>query len=534
MSSKYQVIMRERIHIQRKIAEVDDIEHDFTQYVYNESMCERCPEFQDRHSDSCDDCAAFQGVYKFFKEIEVGSKREDYMSIPIGTENFEKYIKKKYRKKFTSKEKRIDIPFKHQDIKFTGKLHKYQKVASKAMRKAGGGVLVAPPRSGKTVMGSHVALKKKKRTLFIASQSDWLDGFYETLCGSDTQPAMSNIPELEEKYGYKICVFAKTEEDFLNENHDIVLATYQTFLSKKGKRLLKKVAKHFSILFVDECDLVPATEFSRVFNSFHAMHRYGCTGTPDRKDGKYIFVDHLIGKVQHTVEIDMPVPTVSFIETGVQIKHNYKILAYSYRALDNAKGRNEFLAKWAKHDVDNGHLIVIPTGRVDQCHALGKEIGKLIGHEKVGIFSRAVLNNANVRKQFIQDARSGKYKVVIGIRKMIQRGINVPAWSMLYEVTPISNPPNFQQETRRILTPMEGKKPPEIRFFLDDFGFSRGCLATCLYKNGLIAMKFNIPYPEMLIAKKYVGRAPIQNRMQRLPGGSVQVNTRQRVGGKIF
>ena len=86
------------------------------------------------------------------------------------------------------------------------------------------------------------------------------------------------------------------------------------------------------------------------------------------------------------------------------------------------------------------------------------------------------------KRQWARDEMNNnpKIKIVIAMRSMLT-GVNIPRWSAIYTVVPISNEPNYTQEVFRVCTPMEGKKTPVIRFMLDTgLGASFGCLRTCL------------------------------------------------------
>lgn len=247
---------------------------------------------------------------------------------------------------------------------------------------------------------------------------------------------------------------------------------------------------------------------------------------------KHFLLDHIIGPVTAQAKIDSLLPVVEFIETGVSTTHDYKVLAYAYRFLAENKSRNELLLDWIFHDLKEGRSIVVPTMTVKHVKFLVDAINKRAGKKIAVGFTASLMKSKEHRKKVILDARKYKYKVTVGIRKMIQRGINVPRWDTIYEVMPISNPPNLKQELMRICTPYEGKNQPIIRFFLDDFGFSKGCLRSCLYKDpGLVSMKFKISKSNWEYANKYVKRGGTLKVQKRLPGGIVNTQpTRKKVG----
>lgn len=496
------LIVSDRIYIPEAKVNHEQVEKLFLRSVYNEDKCTHCEFMPDRHSEQCDQCPNYVGTFKLHTEKEINGKQ--YVGIPVGARNAIPQIT--HDSKFKVKDLRVIKKMKH-DIRFIGTEYDYQKVARRKMIKKGYGILKAPPRSGKTVMSTAMICKLGMKTLITASQQDWLENFYETICGNPEKdiPPMTNAPEIEKFEGKKIVGFCKTLADF--DKYDICLATYQTFISHKGQKLLNKVRKKFGVIVCDEVHDAGAQWLSRVLNSFHAKYRFGLTGTDARKDGKMFVPFAVVGPVKHECKVKTLKPVVSFVETGFTPKKEYKLMHFALRALEKDEARTKLIVKTIMKDIEAGHSIVIPVAYTSQMQDLVERINKKAG-EVIAAGFHGKLSKDN-RKKLIADARSGKIKVVIGIRKIVQVGLNVPRWSCLYEISPISNPPKFTQETSRILTPMEGKPQPVIRFFLDNLGFSRGCLRTCMYKDGMIAMGFKFSVRDMELAKKYASRTKI-------------------------
>jgi superfamily II DNA or RNA helicase len=143
--------------------------------------------------------------------------------------------------------------------------------------------------------------------------------------------------------------------------------------------------------------------------------------------------------------------------------------------LVRSKERMKLVLQYIKKDLKNGRKIVIPVMYKKQAFDLVERI------REMGYKAEAFVAGVD-REDLLKRARAGKIDVVVGIRSILSTGVNVPIWSAIYTIAPISNPPNYYQETMRVCTPMEGKMQPIIRIFVDDMPMTKGCFRTCWFQ----------------------------------------------------
>lgn len=425
---------------------------------YEEKACKSCEWLEERHNDVCDNCAAFKGSYDLASTVKI--KDNKYLKIPVGT--YKSVLSKagvEYELQDKSKETRIA------KVKFTGQLRPAQQAAVEDMIKRKRGVLKAPPRSGKTVMGTAVTCQLGRKTLILASQKDWLDGFKETFVGSATQKPLTNLSTT--RIG-----FCKTLRDF--QTFDICLATVQSFYSDSGVKVLAKIRDMFSVIMMDEVHTSAASKYAVILSKLNAEYMYGFSGTPDRKDGKYVLVKNIVGPIIHEMEAQALSPTVMAVRTAY--KKAYKgnsMWTTMVTSLETDKARLKLIAKEALKDVKLNHSILIPLARKKAIDSLVKLINEEAGETIAIAFTGT---QAKIRPQLVQDARDYKVKVIVGTLKILSVGVNIPRASMLYEVTMSSNLPNAEQRMMRVLTDYAGKPAPVIKFFLDDLQVRKSCM----------------------------------------------------------
>lgn len=467
------VVAREAFFIRKKDIKPTDVEklmrrHTHHFFENDGRPCESCDFNEDRLasdtgiSEQCPNCAAYKGGVCMVKDMKIGDNK--YVSIPAGDR---KGIKELFgHRELIFKSKRPTVEMKRR-IKFTGTLKEFQREAVDAVKKTKYGVVKAPPRSGKTVLSTAAICEIGGKAIIMAAQREWLDGFYETFCGSETQPALTNAKKRQ-------VGFARTLEDF--EKYDVCLVTVQTFHNERGQKLLKKIRDMFQVLVVDEVHMSGADKYAIAVSKLNTKYRIGLSGTPNRKDGRFVISKALFGPILYEAKVDRLKPRVHLVRTEYKKSYKGRVLwTTMVKSLETDPQRLKLIAKWAIKDAKAGHMVIIPLSQVVPIKALALAINKLAGKRMAHPFWGGLKKDK--RKKLIQDARTYKARILVGNSKLVSVGTNIPRASMLYEVAMSANAENAEQRISRVLTPYEDKPPPGVRIFLDDFDVRRNCLA---------------------------------------------------------
>ena len=458
------IILSDAIYVPAEDLDPKQVKKQYRHRFYEEQDCRRCENRPERHNYLCNKCPAFTDQTVVYKERS--RHGIPYIGLPFGDRDriedlfsidFHDYEIKDFRCKAKRRHK-IEIegltPYDN------------QRPAIKDLGEYRYGILKAPPRSGKTPTMLYAAVKEfPYRIVMIADQREFLDQFL------DHVREYTNLPELEERHKKKLFGYARTIEDM--KNFEIAVCTYQTFLSEGGKKLLAALNKNFGTMLLDECHSAAAPQYSGIINSIKCAIRIGATGTVERKDKRHKIIKQIIGDVTAEINVDqlranIYVHIVDFTKSRAKYvgKGGFSRLI---NFLSDHEKRNELIIEWAVKDIKAGHSIIIPVERKEHLWYMVKRINDEMGQVVAAGFEGATSKAAKAaRAKTLDDARSGKIRAVVGIKSLLRRGLNVPRWSMLYNITPSNNEPNWKQESSRILTPMEGKRQPGIRFFVDE------------------------------------------------------------------
>jgi superfamily II DNA or RNA helicase len=487
-------------HIKKELLEeevIEDALKTFTYRFYDDKACNRCEYRIDRHSDTCEDCAAYKGVARTSKVEEI--KNNDYLTLPLGdTLKVNKWFKRNHINPKLVDKFAPEIRIK--PFKFIRRPYGYQKLAVDDVIEAERGVLQSPPRTGKTVMGALFVRRLLLKTLIIAHQREWLDNFMETFIGSKKMPAFTDLSRKRIK-------FCKTLDDF--ENTDICIATFQQFLSPNGKKILHKIRNLFSIVIMDEVQFAPAKESVRVLAIIRARYRLGLSGTPNRKDRREVLVNSLLGPVVHKTTAEALKPTIIPLDTGRSFEIKFRgqsAFVNLRRQMENNPNRARLICEKAIKYAEQGHFVIIPVSFVSSINAYVRIINRLAEETIARPFSGQLPKD--IRRKTIEDARNYRFKILVANIALISTGVNIPRASCLIDgVTPTSNLPKAKQRFSRILTPMPGKPEPIIVYVMDGGkqvrSMRRNEFWNCLYKE----FKPNISTKNYLLLKDYFNQS---------------------------
>lgn len=170
------------------------------------------------------------------------------------------------------------------DLKFNGSLTDLQKDVVRALLAHDVGVFVAPPGTGKTVVGTHLIAERARTTLVLVHRTQLLDQWRTQLAlFLDLKPS-----EIGQIGGGK-----------RKANGRLDVAMIQSLVRRDDVDDLVSTYGH---VVVDECHHVPAVSFERVMRETRARYVAGLTATPQRRDGHHPILQYQLGPVRFSVD----------------------------------------------------------------------------------------------------------------------------------------------------------------------------------------------------------------------------------------
>ena len=152
------------------------------------------------------------------------------------------------------------------------------------------GVIVAPPGSGKTIIGLELIARHRQPALILTHRKQIMDQWIEriqTFLGIP-KAHIGRLDGVKKKIGQTVTV-----------------AMLQSLARKED---LKDLRDKFGLVIIDECHHIPAKTFREVVSGFNARYWYGLTATPKRKHNNekliYLFIGDIITELLENNKIE--------------------------------------------------------------------------------------------------------------------------------------------------------------------------------------------------------------------------------------
>ena len=354
------------------------------------------------------------GTERYFKLVE---ETENEIIIPRG------FIGKLLR---FCKEQNLEFDFQdNRKLKeeipysFNATLRNHQKKVIETISKKDFGVIVAPPGSGKTIMGLKIIADKKQSSLIVVHRKQLLEQWQERV------QAFLAIPK------HEIGIIGQGK---VKIGKQITIATIQSL-----PKQIEQLQNQFGTILVDECHHIPAETFRNTIEKLNTFYLYGLTATPFRKynDDKLIFafIGDVISEVTSNEIENFKHAQIIVRNTNLDVPFNSKTDNFETlsKILVHDSERNKLILNDIKNELSKGKRIAIITERKEHIDTLylflkqSYEVVTLSGDD----------SDAN-RKSKWQTLQQGNFQVLITTGQYFGEGSDLSNISSLFLVYPFS------------------------------------------------------------------------------------------------
>jgi len=238
------------------------------------------------------------------------------------------------------------------DVRFHGTLTAVQEQAVNALRKHDIGIFVAPPGSGKTVVGARLIAERQCTTLVLVHRQPLLDQWAAQLAlflGLDAK---------------EIGLIGGGRH---KPNGRLDVAMIQSLVRKDS---VDDLVADYGHVIVDECHHLPAVSFERVLAAVRARFVTGLTATPHRRDGHHPIIEMQLGPIRFKVDARKQATHRPFDhrlivrETGFHIEDGSEPrIQELYRRLAADPQRNDLIFNDVLRALEEGRSPILLTER---------------------------------------------------------------------------------------------------------------------------------------------------------------------------
>jgi superfamily II DNA or RNA helicase len=329
------------------------------------------------------------------------------------------------------KETNITFDFKDQRKKkeaiqfnFQTELHEYQVSAFTATSKKDMGVIVAPPGSGKTVIGLKIIADKQQPALILVHRKQLMDQWVERI------EAFLGIPKHE---------IGKIGQGKSKIGKQVTVATIQSLVKETEKSGDIELKEAFSTILIDECHHIPAQTYRNTVQQFNSYYLYGLTATPFRKynDGKLIFIHlgEIIAEITPQQTGNHKQASIIIRNTGLDIPFNSRTDRFETlsKILVHDSARNNLILQDIFHELNTGKRVVILTERKEHIDSLQQYLKQ--SYEVITLSGEDSESSRSTKWRLLKE---GNYQALITTGQLFGEGTDLQNATCLFLVYPFS------------------------------------------------------------------------------------------------
>lgn len=310
------------------------------------------------------------------------------------------------------------------NFSFNASLREYQLPAVEAASKKDIGIIVAPPGSGKTVVGLKIIADKQQPALIIVHRNQLADQWAERI------EAFLGIPKQN---------IGRIGQGKTKIGKQVTIAMIQSLGKELQKLEAEKLVRSFGIIIVDECHHIAAETFKNAVSLFHSYYLYGLTATPFRKnsDDRLISVHlgEVISEMKSSDKGASAQPEIIIRNTTLNVEFNAKTDRFETLSniLIHDSERNRLILKDVTFQLNTGKRVVILTERKEHIETLNQYLKQ--SYETVTLSGDDSESN---RKAKWQNLKAGNYQVLITTGQFFGEGSDLQNAQCLFLVYPFS------------------------------------------------------------------------------------------------
>jgi superfamily II DNA or RNA helicase len=307
---------------------------------------------------------------------------------------------------------------------FHASLREYQLPAVEVASKKDIGIIVAPPGSGKTVVGLKIIADKQQPALIVVHRNQLADQWAERI------EAFLGIPKRD---------IGRIGQGKTKIGKRVTIAMIQSLGKELQKPGADQLVRAFGIIIVDECHHIAAETFKNAVSLFHSYYLYGLTATPFRKnsDDRLISVHlgEVISEMKSSDKGASEQPEIIIRNTTLNVAYNAKTDRFETLSniLIHDSERNKLILKDVTFQLSTGKRVVILTERKEHIETLHQYLKQ--SFETVTLSGDDSESSRNAKWKIL---KTGNYQVLITTGQFFGEGSDLHNAQCLFLVYPFS------------------------------------------------------------------------------------------------